>query len=171
MPSSSPLLSDDAFARGPRGALVAGSGLLILGLGMVGVGASSEGAVVALAGLLGTIYGIHSFGRLGPEEGGAERTSARRDPSPEALRAQGRTSMWTGGLLALAGFAVTFGASREDKAIVAYGAILAGIGRLISGLAAVGRADRADRALPRAARPAPAPRPRKKRREPSEKSD
>jgi hypothetical protein len=54
--------------RRPRRALSAGSALLLVGLAMVGVDSSSEGAVVTLIGLLILIYGIHSFGRLGPDE-------------------------------------------------------------------------------------------------------
>lgn len=54
--------------RSQRRALGAGAGLLLLGLAMVGVGESDAGAGVTLVGLLVVIYGIHTFGRLGPDE-------------------------------------------------------------------------------------------------------
>jgi hypothetical protein len=57
----------------PRRALLWGAGLLVLGLAAVGVGQADEGAPLALAGLLITIYGIHRFGRLGPEDPATER--------------------------------------------------------------------------------------------------
>jgi hypothetical protein len=53
--------------KGPRGALRAGGTLLVVGLAMVGIDASEAGTAVTLIGLLVLIYGIHTFGRLGPE--------------------------------------------------------------------------------------------------------
>lgn len=59
----------ERIARRPRRALVSGSVLALFGLSIVGVVDSSmEGAAVTLIGLLILIYGIHSFGRLGPDE-------------------------------------------------------------------------------------------------------
>jgi hypothetical protein len=46
-----------------------GGGLLLLGLALVGLGPSDAGMVVTLLALLMMIYGIHTFGRLGPDEG------------------------------------------------------------------------------------------------------
>jgi hypothetical protein len=61
-------------AARPRRALGAGAVTLCVGLAIVGVSESSLGAAVCLAGLLLTIYAIHSFGRLGfdaePQRGG-----------------------------------------------------------------------------------------------------
>jgi len=51
-----------------RRSLISGSVLLLLGLGMVGIDTTDVGAGVTLLGLLILIFGIHSFGRLGPEE-------------------------------------------------------------------------------------------------------
>ena len=51
----------------PRNALRAGGTLLLVGLAMVGIDASDAGTAVTLAGLLVLIYGIHTFGRLGPD--------------------------------------------------------------------------------------------------------
>jgi hypothetical protein len=54
-------------ARMPRRALVAAGSFLVLGLALVSTGSSDEGALVTLTGLALAIYGIHRFGRLGPE--------------------------------------------------------------------------------------------------------
>ncbi len=59
---------DDA-ARLPRRALAAGGLLLLAGLGLVGIGPSDAGMAVALAGFVAMIYGVHTFGRLGPDDG------------------------------------------------------------------------------------------------------
>ena len=66
-PKATPRKVSGEAAR-PRKALVSGSALLLVGLAMVGVDSSDAGAVVTLLGLLLLIYGIHSFGRLGPDE-------------------------------------------------------------------------------------------------------
>src|SRR6185436_6599147 len=56
--------AEEKEERGPRRALVSGSALLLLGLGMVGVDSSDVGAGVTLIGLVILLFGIHSFGRL-----------------------------------------------------------------------------------------------------------
>jgi hypothetical protein len=56
-----------AEQRGARRALAAGATLGIGGLALVGIGPSDAGIALTLAGLLLLIYGIHTFGRLGPE--------------------------------------------------------------------------------------------------------
>jgi heme O synthase-like polyprenyltransferase len=55
-------------AHKPRRALASGAALLLVGLAMVGVGSPSPGAIVTSVGVLVVVYGIHTFGRLGPEE-------------------------------------------------------------------------------------------------------
>jgi hypothetical protein len=81
--------------QGPRSALLVwGGGMLVAGISLVGAGAGAEGAPVVLAGLLNTIYGIHTFGRLGPED---------LDPEGDGDRDRARTALWTGVLTALAG--------------------------------------------------------------------
>jgi hypothetical protein len=67
-PPKARLLRDTKETARPRRALISGSALLLLGLAMVGVDSSEVGAGVTLIGLLILIYGIHSFGRLGPDE-------------------------------------------------------------------------------------------------------
>jgi len=57
--------TETAGAR-PRRALALGSTLLPAGLALVGIGPSDIGTGVTLAGLIVLIYGVHSFGRLGP---------------------------------------------------------------------------------------------------------
>src|SRR5262249_27503649 len=51
----------------PRRIVAVGAALLMMGLALVGTSASLAGEIVTLAGLLSMIFGIHTFGRLGPE--------------------------------------------------------------------------------------------------------
>lgn len=55
--------------RMAKRALVAGGALVPFGLALVGTGPSEAGAFVSLGALLTLIYGIHAYGRLGPDEG------------------------------------------------------------------------------------------------------
>ena len=57
----------DGPSRRPRRSLTVGGALVLVGLGLVGIGPSDVGMVVTLAGLGALIFGIHTFGRLGPE--------------------------------------------------------------------------------------------------------
>lgn len=50
----------------PRRALLSGAIFLLIALALVGIGPSDAGMVVALLAMLMMIYGIHTFGRLGP---------------------------------------------------------------------------------------------------------
>ena len=50
----------------PRRVLIVGPAILLAGVAITGIEASDAGAVIALVGLLVTIYGVHAFGRLGP---------------------------------------------------------------------------------------------------------
>ncbi|APR75068.1 Hypothetical protein A7982_00414 [Minicystis rosea] len=116
----------------PRKSLGWGGGLLILGLGAVGVGASGEGAVLALAGLFLTIYGIHSFGRLGPEDLDLTEDDARA----AVARATAVHTAWTGGGVLVMGVAVALGThvlGAKGSFVLTYGAILAGIVQLARG--------------------------------------
>ncbi|WP_437924218.1 hypothetical protein WMF37_35035 [Sorangium sp. So ce291] len=60
-----------------RRTLGGGGLLLVAGLALVGVGPSDAGMALTLLALALLIYGIHSFGRLGPE-----RDERARAPSP-----------------------------------------------------------------------------------------
>ena len=123
----------------PRRALLWGGGLLALGLAAVGVGQPDEGAVLALAGLLVTIYGIHCFGRLGPDD---PRELAAPD-SDRRGRAAPLDTMWTGALALVAGLVVVVGSYFEPRSVgggggigrflVAYGAVLGGAARMALG--------------------------------------
>ena len=77
-------LWDDQASRRARGALAIGGILLLLGLALVGIGPSDVGAAVALAALLITVYGIHTFGRLGPELGAPRRRKRKKKPASPA---------------------------------------------------------------------------------------
>jgi hypothetical protein len=110
-------MRESAFGedRAPRETLAWGAAILVLGIALVGVGVDKAGAAPVLAGLLLTIFGIHTYGRLGPEGDAAE------------ARGLGSTNVWRGGLVAVAGAAVVAGAAPEGiAAVTAYGAILAG---------------------------------------------
>lgn len=50
-----------------RRALGGGAMLLLTGLALVGTGPSDAGKVLTVLALVVLIYGIHRFGRLGPE--------------------------------------------------------------------------------------------------------
>ena len=65
-----PLLG--SWLRSPRRLLMTSSAILILGLAVVGVGASELGRFITLAGLVLMILGVHTFGRLGPDAPGAQ---------------------------------------------------------------------------------------------------
>src|SRR5689334_20901041 len=66
-PPAPPAVSLEESARRT---LAWGAGSLILGLAVVGAGSDDLGMLPVLAGLFLTIYGIHKYGRLGPEDDG-----------------------------------------------------------------------------------------------------
>jgi hypothetical protein len=162
-----------AIEASPRRTLQWGGGLLVVGLAAVGVGAADEGSALALGGLLLTIYGIHRYGRLGPDE-----------PEPEAKAALDRAAainaMWAGGLVVIAGLAVTLGSylftpgasGSSTRFLLAYGAILGGGARLFTGYTAwaaaqakLAKAARAEKDRPSTPPEAAAePRPKRRRR-------
>ena len=127
-----------AIERGAREALLLwGGGMLTAGLSLVGVGAGAEGASLALAGLFNVIYGIHTFGRLGP-------VGVPEEEDDDAAARATRSSMaWTGGLTALAGVLValdhhvgwvsghpTFRSEVGTWAVTAYGLVTLGLSRV-----------------------------------------
>jgi hypothetical protein len=74
---SSLLQAEAARAIGPRRAILVASGALLLGLALVGMrpsdpgdtGLVDVGMVVTLLALFLLIGGIHTYGRLGPDDG------------------------------------------------------------------------------------------------------
>jgi hypothetical protein len=116
-----------ALEEGPRNTLLFwGAGVLLLGLALVGVGGGPEGAPLALAGLFNVIYGIHTFGRLGPDDG---------EGNPALVKAQ--TVAWTGGLTALAGALVLIdhqfgwsGAAKAGSTWALFACAVLGVGAL-----------------------------------------
>lgn len=60
-----------------RRALGGGGLLLVAGLALVGVGPSDAGMALTVLALLVLVYGIHSFGRLGPERDERARLPSR----------------------------------------------------------------------------------------------
>jgi len=131
---------------GPRTALLLWGGApLVIGLALVGVG-SDAGAAVALAGLLNTIYGIHTFGRLGPDEPAGDGDAAgagRQEAAADAF--------WTGGLTFLAGLVVAFDGHLVRHldlrlgpwAVATYGVMAVGLARVRQGFVAQRAAARA----------------------------
>jgi hypothetical protein len=73
--------SESLFARGPRRFVALGSALLALGLLLVATAPSDEGMAITLIALSALVFGVHSFGRLGPDapalEGSAEVDGSR----------------------------------------------------------------------------------------------
>jgi hypothetical protein len=138
-PTPGPPPSPEVLARRT---LAWGAGLLILGLAVVGIrhdddGLNELGVVPALAGLLLLVYGIHTFGRLGPED---EAPASEGNDADRAERAAW-WGIWLGGLIAAAGVAVTFGSAGSHgwAALVAYAAVFAGGFRLLQGLSGLKR--------------------------------
>ncbi|WP_437574152.1 hypothetical protein [Sorangium sp. So ce887] len=60
-----------------RRALGGGGLLLVAGLALVGVGPSDAGMALTVLALVVLVYGIHSFGRLGPEHDERARLPSR----------------------------------------------------------------------------------------------
>ncbi len=60
-----------------RRALGGGGLLLVAGLALVGVGPSDAGMGLTVLALVVLVYGIHSFGRLGPERDERARLPSR----------------------------------------------------------------------------------------------
>jgi hypothetical protein len=58
---------ESVFSTGPRRVIAIGGMLLAVGLALVGIGPSDEGMAITLFALLALIYGVHAFGRLGPD--------------------------------------------------------------------------------------------------------
>ncbi|AKT39172.1 hypothetical protein [Chondromyces crocatus] len=79
--------------RRARVALVGGGLLLLAGLGFVGIGPSEVGRVLAVVGLLATIYGVHTFGRLGPEGEDGGSTEARKGAGAGDREGAGRSAV------------------------------------------------------------------------------
>jgi hypothetical protein len=66
--------------RRARRALGGGGLLLLTGLALVGVGPSDAGMGLTVLALALLIYGIHSFGRLGPERHALDERAAPSSP-------------------------------------------------------------------------------------------
>ncbi len=116
-----------------RTTLTGGVVTLVVGVALVGTGSGSLGAVFVLAGALVTVLGIHTFGRLGPED--VEGDASPRNPN--VLR---------GLLVAVAGLAAALGTSLTGAAqALPYAAIVAGGVLATRG----GRAARGDKTKPK----------------------
>jgi hypothetical protein len=114
----------EALDHGPRQSLGWGAGVLVIGLALVGVGADQVGSVVVLAGLLLTIYAIHTYGRLGPDE---PDEGAQRPVAANAARSEAWRNVWRGGLVALAAVVTVAGSTSEGMTtMLFYLAIAAG---------------------------------------------
>jgi hypothetical protein len=147
-PPRAPSVSPEESARRTLGW---GAGALILGLAVVGIGSDDLGVLPVLAGLLILVYGIHKYGRLGPEEeraaavaeGAPAKAPPSVPPSPDLEAAQSTvwTGIWMGGLVAVAGLAVALGSAGGSgvKVVLAYGAILGGGIRAFRGLSSLPR--------------------------------
>ncbi len=133
---TSPVAGPSSAERSAKTTLLWGAMILASGIALVGVGSDEVGAIPVLAGLFLIILGIHTYGRLGPEdgEGGTE--------IDERARAAAGAAIWQGGLTSLAGLAVTlstyYGAkSGGGSYVVAWGAMFVGAGRAWMGVQAL----------------------------------
>lgn len=66
-PAAAPAGVTLAQERAARRALTGGATLAVLGILLVGIGPSDAGTALSLGGLIALVYGIHTYGRLGPE--------------------------------------------------------------------------------------------------------
>lgn len=123
----------EAAEAGPRRTLAWGGAALTLGLAIVGVGSPAEGGPVALAGLLIVIYGIHRFGRLGPDD---------IDPGEAYATSLASDAIVAGAAALLAGTAFVVGAAGTWPAylVMGAGAIALGWGQREKGRLAPKRA-------------------------------
>ena len=69
--SEATVMDEAELERRPRRALAIGGVLLALGLAIVGVGPSDLGTGITIVALVTLIYGVHTFGRLGPSGSGS----------------------------------------------------------------------------------------------------
>ena len=74
------VVDEASLERHSRRALAIGSTLLMIGLALLGMGPSDLGTWITLAALVALIYGVHTFGRLGPPGGSDAR------PTPDGSR-------------------------------------------------------------------------------------
>jgi hypothetical protein len=56
------------LTESPRRVLLIAGAIVIVGLAVVGVGAGEVGRYITLIGLILMIFGVHTFGRLGPDD-------------------------------------------------------------------------------------------------------
>lgn len=152
----------EAPERSTRRVLAAGGSLLVLGLAIVGVGGAADGGPIALAGLLATIYGIHRFGRLGPDDDASHETAAAR------LRTD---AVWFGVLTLIAAVSFLAGAGSGQRG-GAYLTLTAGALALAWGARRgptakkIANKDAEDKAPAPEAPAGDAPAPRRRRRKP-----
>lgn len=75
---TAPALPGTLLEKHARNALLSGAVLLVLGIAAVGVGYPTEGGLPVVVGLALTIFAIHGYGRLGPEDLPSEEEDATR---------------------------------------------------------------------------------------------
>ena len=122
-----------------RRLLVVAASLVVIGLGMVGTGSTEEGRVFALEGVGLLIWGVHNFGRLGPDDEIDARQSSEADRRGRALQAA-ELAVGDGVIIGLIGVAIAASArmfAQEHEAgggVAAYCAIAVGAYRAYRGL-------------------------------------
>jgi hypothetical protein len=99
---TAPALPGEPLEKHARNALLSGAVLLVLGIAAVGVGYPTEGALPVVVGLALTVFAIHSYGRLGPEDLPSEEEDG-------ATRALASTRIARGALAIAVAGAVTWG--------------------------------------------------------------
>jgi hypothetical protein len=117
-----------------RSALLGGACVLALGLGLVGVGATTLGALPVMVGLGLTILAIHLYGRLGPDDAGSAMDA---ESDLDERREVARSRILRGGLTLIVSVAVAFGTyaatDAGERVLVMAAPVLWGVAEVVGG--------------------------------------
>jgi hypothetical protein len=130
-----------------RSALLGGACTLVLGIGLVGVGATTLGALPVMVGLSLTVLSIHLYGRLGPDEPDSTRGAEGSESDLDERGEVAKSRILRGGLTLFVSVAVTSGSYAAtdvgERVFVMAVPLVWGLAELVGGrnmLAAVKRA-------------------------------
>lgn len=116
-----------SLEQNARSALLGGACTLALGIGLVGVGATTLGVLPVMVGLALTILAIHLYGRLGPDEPG----------DLDERREVAKSRILRGGLTLVVSVAVAYGGyaatDAGERVLIMAAPILWGLAELARG--------------------------------------